>query len=921
MLKTFYKKLIVVTLVTVMILSVLPMAASAEPATLANGAIYASGDCSKSGNTLTATATTKEGSGCTGSTFTAATATVTVKNASSEERIISFDYNITLNGGTVTINDESITSSGTYSATVAAGASFDVVIKSSDSAVNTTTIVMSNFTSTANAPRNITVNGATGGKVTYTYDGTNVSLNAGQSATATVDYQTGLALTATASNGYVFGAWFNGDSILSTSSTYTVKPVSDMNLTPLFLGKTDELYQVGGQIFFDLTSAINYAGSISGSVIVPLKDCTVPAGNYTIPSGVTLLVPFDDANTVYTTEPETINSHSTPSPYRILTLADGVNITVASGGVICVPSKISGCGQNANSWNGTPTGKHGRIHMNEGSSITLQSGAFLYCYGYISGSGSVTAKSGSTVWEAMQFRCWRGGSASYNMQNGVFPMSQYYVQNVEAPLTLESGSTEKVFVVFNAQSTPYSTSTTFIGSGGMFVPSGSVTKRYDSATDRLIIDVNGNLSVSAFSLSLKVSLYNVNLNTSNYDSMPINSNITVHVHSGTTTVNQSLGFLPGSELSLDQGAVFSIANDKKVFVYDKDEWGPYACASCQLVPVGYSTANGTTAKRTEDDLVDAKLDINGTVNVSGYLYTTESGANIISSKKTGKIVYNKEAPSNTTTQQATQSDTDITKVNINITSAKLHNGDDSYTATAGSASGDYYTYNLKQSKWIKGDETYTVTWENFDGTLLKTNTNVKVLTTPSYDGATPVRTEDNLYIYTFSGWSPELTLVTDDVTYTAEFAARAKFDVDEDGDADIDDIALIIDHFKGNAEMTASQLAKADIDGDGVFDAFDAAKFENVYLSASSLDGDVNMDGDVNLVDYAMVKRHISGEDEDENHPANLMSTKYLDSKYDSLKARYGEGVIVTQQYYLADVNRDKAVDAFDLFYIDKIII
>ena len=28
------------------------------------------------------------------------------------------------------------------------------------------------------------------------------------------------------------------------------------------------------------------------------------SGNYTIPTGVTLLVPFDDADTLYTTEPE-----------------------------------------------------------------------------------------------------------------------------------------------------------------------------------------------------------------------------------------------------------------------------------------------------------------------------------------------------------------------------------------------------------------------------------------------------------------------------------------------------------------------------------------------------------------------------------------------------------------------------------------
>lgn len=51
------------------------------------------------------------------------------------------------------------------------------------------------------------------------------------------------------------------------------------------------------------------------------------------------------------------------------------------------------------------------------------------------------------------------------------------------------------------------------------------------------------------------------------------------------------------------------------------------------------------------------------------------------------------------------------------------------------------------------------------------------------------------------------------------------------------------------------------------------------------------------------------------------MSTENLDSRYDTLVAKYGEGVIITQNYYSADINGDKTVDAFDLYYLDGNII
>ncbi|MCD8158142.1 MAG: hypothetical protein LUD77_04390 [Clostridiales bacterium] len=65
---------------------------------------------------------------------------------------------------------------------------------------------------------------------------------------------------------------------------------------------------------------------------------------------------------------------------------------------------------------------------------------------------------------------------------------------------------------------------------------------------------------------------------------------------------------------------------------------------------------------------------------------------------------------------------------------------------------------------------YTVKWFDEDGTLLKTGTDVEEGTTPSYSGATPTMASNGLYIYTFSGWSPEVGAITADTNYTAQYS-------------------------------------------------------------------------------------------------------------------------------------------------------
>lgn len=64
-----------------------------------------------------------------------------------------------------------------------------------------------------------------------------------------------------------------------------------------------------------------------------------------------------------------------------------------------------------------------------------------------------------------------------------------------------------------------------------------------------------------------------------------------------------------------------------------------------------------------------------------------------------------------------------------------------------------------------GTEKYTVTWKNHDGTVLEKDLNVLNGTMPEYNGDTPTR----LGGYTFTGWTPTISVVTKDIEYTATF--------------------------------------------------------------------------------------------------------------------------------------------------------
>ena len=640
---------------------------------------------------------------------------LTFTNDGTDVAGISFDYAIT-GDGTCKIDNVDHAENGSFMSTVAPGASVTIDMTCPDSENSFEQIVLTNIEAIdCTIVRELTFVAAEGGSITANGAAVN------DSVTISTTFDQGVAVTATPAGGYKFLYWLDADNtILSKAASVTLNPLEDAVVHALFIPATDTpaVFCVDDTAYFDFDDAVAAAVNSQRHTVALACSTTFSEEEYAIPSGVTFLVPFDNNYFTYTTKPALVyGSHSTPSPFVTLTLAEGTKLTVENGGTLSVCSKLSAVGQGAGSWNGTPTGKHGRIDLAEGSKISVEDGGALYCYGYIAGAGDVEALSGATVWEAFQIRSWRGGSASTN-SGAVFFLNQYYVQNIEAKLTLYAGASEHVFAALNASGAAYSASAVFIGEGGLFgLANGSVSKYYDGARDRLIFDVNGDLDLHDLTLhDLPLISNQSDISTSDYESLPINSNITINVNSGNTSIGVNISFLPGCEIFVDEDATLEIEADTNVFLYDADNWGPYAGAGLQLVNVGYSTVNGTRNVRTTDDLTDVILDVNGTITVNGALYTTgdhedfaDAGADIISSGKTGTVIFNAaEAGTTTATIQMTQSGTDLTFIDIPVTSAKLHNADGTYTLTDGAAAGDTFVC-LPSGNWYNAADVYSVT--------------------------------------------------------------------------------------------------------------------------------------------------------------------------------------------------------------------
>lgn len=729
--------------------------------------------------------------------------TLTLTNNKTTKAKLTFKYEVTNadSGNTVNVNGAVIKTETTGSVDVdlEKGESITVVLNAkkksqlgSDPGPNGSSIRIYDLALTVLSDTTVTFGAAQNGTYTVTDVATGAAVNTSTplKTLSTTKYN----LTATPAEGYVFSGWYytkNGVETFFCGVQNATERIFDGSgtLVPKFIPAENGIWAIGEAMFVDLNTALTAADSGAEKVVVLLKDLSL-SDTYTIPLGVTVLIPYDDAGTSYGPEPyveaipDGVNADTyTPSVFRKLTMTSGAKFIV--NGCIEVGAKHYAA-HGGNTIGGRPVDKYGLIVMEGDSSIVLNAGGKLFAWGYITGSGTVTAESGSQVYEKMQIADYRGGGiTSVIVCCGVFPFNQYYIQNVEVKEILKAGSSLIAHAGLYANAVETSTLDFMASSGAMFnLSSGNVTKYYDASSDRLVLDIEGKVSMNSVTV--------MDEDTSNFI-LPLNHNITINFKRGSEgTLAQDVMMLPGATIKVDSGASLTIAEGKKLYSIDASDWGAY-CFGQKLVPISFTpTHGGAPGKRTADNMSDAQLNINGSLVVNGRLYATNTGAQIVSSEGTGTVGLNAATSGTATIYQSHVIAAQIhihvyadPSDNSNLTSftlspAVLTDGEDGPISIAGKTG--TYSYCKNCNYWIEGlasaHPCFTVT---FDGNGATSGSMASVESPASYTLPECGFTKEG---HDFVGWNVngasklpgETITLTDNTVVKAEWVAKT-FDI------------------------------------------------------------------------------------------------------------------------------------------------
>ena len=933
--KQWIKRIGAVLLTLAMLASMVPAVFAANALTTSVTGLTASWEYSNQGGgsaTWTATgtsisATTK------GTAAKTNISDLTLTNNSGAEAVLSFNWSLTTGGtsaatraslsGAIVVSNQA-SASGEFSQTLANGESITIQLKSPRGATTKGTFTITDLALVGLhvADPILTFKPATEGG-SYTVDGEAVTTE----VVKEVALQAALQLSATAAEGYNFYGWYDANTAkyLSQDPNFKLIASADANITPVFISADVALFGVGAAKYDNLTEAgAAAAASATDKTVVLLNDGTL-TGNHVIPVGVTLLIPYNDANTAHGENPGCTSSDDNevkwtqPYAYRTLTMAADASITV--NGALEVGGRHSAA---AAARPAAPTDALGYIYMTAGSHIEVNGD--LYAWGYIYGEGTVTANNGAGIYEVFQITDLRGGNATLALVGDlmVFPMTQYYVQNVEVATTYYYGATAYITTsFFLASQCITAPPIKFIGDDAMFQTGEDcyIIKEYDPATDTLNLDAYGDCALS----SIVVSLAGNTVDSTDFI-LPISNNINIAIWSGTATLKQDIAMLPGSSLTVGSEAVLEIGTATtptatmsagyNLILFDSENWTSglnentfeyetglnYVYPGKQFVAAPYSPSSDRYI-RTVADLKDVVFDINGVVVADGYIYSTViwndilsedfsivgGGANIISSEGTGILSLNSGAGSDLLIYQYDQTKDDIYKKSpeydvesgdtlyyaIPLASVQLTNGNGSLLDTTGAAAGDCYTYCSTHDHWIAGDECVTVE------ITFNVNGETMIVEVPcglqiAYPNGTPEKAMNNSHHYVFAGWAAtesgaviDLPVATESATYYAVFTAETHSygtdAVEGKHYCVCGKPASCIDTDADSDHLC--DLGCGDVKSEHVYDDdYDATcnvcgDVREVEVPGDILYGDADGNGKIEVLDAALVQQYLAGYD------------------------------------------------------------
>ena len=480
-----------------------------------------------------------------------------------------------------------------------------------------------------------------------------------------------------------------------------------------------------GKSFSTLEDAILYANNNPGitmTILMKVPEYTLPSGIYTIPANATLLLPKDALQTDPRTSIDRVTesgSKPTPTVFQTLTLANGAHIDVFGAIEVGGRQHIYGT-----PFTGCPVGPYcSLIEMENGSSITLSNGANLYAWGFIQGTGTIDVRRGATVHEQLQISDFKGGSTTFGMRGNTqkaFPIMSYFIQNVEVKTTYRPGSHLLTYSGFVSVAIDRTKIIGIEGESAMFVMKDEddsedtwVRKWYDVAHDQQVYEINNAAKLS----NLEIEYSAVTFNSADYD-LPLSGNMKIHLLSGEMEIANHTVALPGVEIEVNKLSTVVIKSGKNVSLLDADQWGPYLYNNAlgrriKYRPGGVPTVRDFSSTAT---IPDAQMNIHGTLDVKGALYTSASGANIFSTNAdAGMITFTTATPSagsavymvgtvHPTGEAIIKYGADYTE--IETVPALLTNAADQ-TSTSGLAAGTTYCYiNNAWHNFVKDDDCF-----------------------------------------------------------------------------------------------------------------------------------------------------------------------------------------------------------------------
>ena len=388
-----------------------------------------------------------------------------------------------------------------------------------------------------------------------------------------------------------------------------------------------------GQTIFVLNDTAFATQEIAGVLYNDVKFKTVK-------SDVTLLLPFNENDTVghigagedgSANYKATAALTGTAKLYKTLVIPEGIEVIVNGKLIVGAQTGTTAAGQKQNAVSGN------YCEISLGGTITLNN-ATLEVYGYIKGNGDISANN-TTVIENLYLSGWMGGTQSAvryignDKINGAtlalsgnlkidnptqFPFSQYELRSIQSRITINKGSKlqgyakiatgkleqfgglVKVPAQINEAYLNFISSDASNASSGLFRLVGNNSKIIKSMSgDRVRFDLFDEIKDGYTSLSVKVIKKTVNM-TSEKVFFPIDGRTDITLKNG-AMFTQSYMFkaLPGATITVESGGIYNL--NGKLVMYDKSF-------------TDISTYPYPGASRG-----DAKLIVNGTMNVNGAL--------------------------------------------------------------------------------------------------------------------------------------------------------------------------------------------------------------------------------------------------------------------------------------------------------------